>query len=85
MAQRIDVLMEELAKLRQLLLSEEGDEQLLEYLDESSLAYDKWIDDRSRHSWVTQGLRTDLRNTAGLFGNLTGGLFSAGDRFPKKD
>lgn len=85
MAQRIDALMKELTELRQALLSEEGDDLLLAYLDESSLAYDKWIDARSRHTWVTEGLKADMRNTAGLFANLTGGLFSSRDRFPKKD
>lgn len=85
MAQRIEALMEELTHLRHVLLSEEGDEQLLGYLDEASLAYDKWIDARSRHTWVTEGLKADLRNTAGLFGNLTGGLFSSRGRSPKED
>jgi prephenate dehydrogenase len=85
LAQRIEALVEELTQLRQVLLSDQDDEPLLAYLDESSLAYDKWIDARSRHTWVTQGLKTDVRNTAGLLGNLTGGLFSTGDRYPKKD
>jgi prephenate dehydrogenase len=85
MAQRIEAMVEELTQLRQVLLSEEEDDLLLSYLDESSLAYDKWIDARSRHTWVTEGLKSDLRTSAGLFGNLTGGLFSARDRAPKKD
>lgn len=85
MAQRIEALVEELSELRQVLLSDEGDDLLLTYLDESSLAFDKWIDARSRHTWVTEGLKSDLRTSASLFGNLTGGLFSSGDRFPKRD
>jgi prephenate dehydrogenase len=85
MAQRIDIMLEELSQLRQLLLSDEGDEQLLTYLDESSLAYDQWIDARHRHTWVTEGLRTGVKPSASLFGNLTGGLFSPGDRHPERD
>ena len=85
LAQRIDTIMEELSLLKQVLSAEDGDEQLLTYLDESSLAYDKWIDARHRHTWVTEGLKAELRSSASLLGNLTGGLFSAGERHPDSD
>lgn len=85
MAQRLDTLMGELSQLRQALLSDEGDDLLLAYLDESSMAYDRWLDARHRHTWVTEGLKADLKTSASLLGNLTGGLFSPGDRHPERD